>query len=394
MKKKVLLLLLLLIIPLVSSYIDHEDSYPSIVYNNCSFDCGSRDDEYIWVDDFSCYWWVGTPTYLDVICVDVLDDGDLESCIYFDSDKMDECIAEYVEVDDVVSSRNFDVGGSDLNNHGWGVADCAVDIMNVSLGAPFIISPDPDFVGLVDSSNQRTDLDLQFYMYYDCDDSEGERDINNRNRQAQIFNKKGSVCYNDRARVSGLNGDSNILHDYNECVYIDDYSGEDISYCDPDHMYNTTEKNKYMFSDPDPDLYYCSFNWSVRDDYIVGKKFNCYNGVFDPNLNETSVDYGGWCGNCSPDFADDISFDLAFVAFDAENGKRNFNNPFDPSYCETGEALAIVPVIIFLSASALFLVLLFIAGLVFILYLFGMILLVRGIKEIGANIIKKRNKKS
>ena len=390
MRTLLFLLILLLFSSGVSAFIDFQDSYPSIVDNPCGNDCGDRTDEYMWVDDYGCWWWDGTQTYLDVICVDVRNDGDLESCIYFDSDKMDDCIAQYVAVDDVPSARNFDVGGASLDGHGWGVQDCAVDIANNSLGAPFIISPDPAFAGMIDSSLARTDLQLNFYQYFDCDDSSGERNVDTRIREAQVFSHKTSVCgAGDGARINGVNGGTNLLYDYPVCYSLDEYSGEDISSCDPSKMYDTTSRNLWMFNGTIP---YCALNYTIRDDYLASKKYNCYNGVLDTNLNETEVDYGGWCGNCSPVFADDVSFLLGAVSFDAENGKRNFDNPFDSSFCPVGEAVGVVPIIIFISTFGIGILLLFIAGLVFIIYVIAISLLTSGIKLFIENIKKKRNK--
>ena len=390
MRTLLFLLILLLFSSGVSAFIDNQDSYPSIVDNPCGNDCGDRTDEYMWVDDYGCYWWDGTQTYLDVICVDVLDDGDLESCIYFDSDKMDDCIAQYVAVDDVPSARNFDVGGASLDGHGWGVQDCAVDIANNSLGAPFIISPDPAFAGMIDSSLARTDLQLNFYQYYDCDDSSGERDVDTRIREAQIFSHKTSVCSGDGARINGVNAGTNLLYDYPVCYSLDEYSGEDISSCDPSKMYDTTSRNLWMFNGTIP---YCALNYTIRDNYIASKKFNCYNGVLDANLNETDVDYGGWCGNCSPVFADDGSFLMASAVFDADNGRRNFDNPFNESYCPIGEAVSLIPIIVLLSTGVIFIILLFIGVLILLGYVFGMFAFVRGLR-VGYRFLREKYKNS
>lgn len=383
MNRQIILLIFLLSINIVyAGSIEQTDSYGAIYELDCGDSCGSYTDGYLWVGYDGCFEYKNPGTFVDIVCVDVLDDGDLESCIYDDSAKMSDCIAEYVAVDDVNTAYNYDVG--DLNGGGWGTYDCSG---SVSMGATYLISSSVSIAGAVDSDTPRSDLRLRFYEYYDCDDSDGERDVNSFDlEEYQIFNKKGALCIDDNYRHYGFTPDdsSHLLSSTYACFFEDIYSGDDLSYCDVSKLYNSSD------ADEDLDGGYCSLNFTIRDEYLNNRRFNCYNGVLDSNLNESGIDWGGWCGNCSPFFVDDVSFELAGVAFDAENGRRTINNPFDASYCPVGDAVGVVPIIIFLSITAISLLLLFVAGVIIILYVFGIFALTQAIRGIYRKYYKNK----
>lgn len=389
MKKTIFLLLLLLVIPLASaSAIRQTDSFPQSEWDCSQFGCGGFQDSYLWVSESGCFEYRQTSSNVDVVCADIGDDGDYESCIYDSSADLWDCEELYSQVDDVDPSGLFNVPVLDFS--GWGVSDCFFS-SNVSLGADFLItSGGGSIAGAIDSDSPQDDIIIEFYEFIDCDDSESERDSNNFDTEEyHIFDKKGVLCEADAPVFYGFSPtNNNHFATGAVCYYEDFYSGEDLSYCDQDLLFNSTDINYDLIDD-----IYCSLNFTIRHDYLNNRKFNCYNGVFDPNLNETAVDYGGWCGNCSLSFADDSSFELAFVAFDSELGKRTRNNPFDSSFCETGEALGLVPVIIFLSVSVIAVLLVFIGALLFIIYAIFIALLSSGIRQLIVKVINKRNKK-
>jgi hypothetical protein len=276
---------------------------------------------------------------------------------------MTDCENEYPDINAIPNSDKFDCGTTWVLC-GWGYyendptkPDLVGDYLACGGGGCSGIS------GYMDTHTVSDERFIDFVALEDCDDSGGDRDNNSAgNKGITTVGKKGIVCdpgglagaYSTRAWYSAT-GYAPITTQYLNCSYKD--YGIEYGYCDTGSHYNTSDRYE-DFEPSTPPTVMCNLNHTIIDDYLAGLDSGlgvCNNGIMDNASNETSIHYGGLCGNCTINgtITNDVVYSIAKLVFIEENGVLGFDNHFDPSYCDEAEPVVTVPILIILGMYGL-----------------------------------------
>lgn len=347
-----LILLTLLLLPGVSA--TSITAWDSLGTDDCDFaSCGDDEDSVIWRNGRMSFEIVNPSSYVDVVCADMDDDGESDSCIYASSSVLSDCEAAYTDVDDVASDSLFLCSGFS-GVCGWGYYQDSVD-----MGADFLVCNGgegscTDVEDAYDSNTLFYEETIQFVEYVDCDDSDGRKEVRDfDNEEVNVVDEKGLICTppGEAGEVSskwyvGVN-DIVLQNNYLSCSFIEPSYGVEIGYCDDSENYNTSTR--------DEELNYsllCKNNFSIIDALIAAESpYVCSDGVIGEYTNETLVDYGGVCGSCTVNVSSpeqDFKWVIARELFIESEGVIKLDNPFNESYCENSEPVAATPVIFLL----------------------------------------------
>lgn len=403
-----LLIVALLAVPSVEAAIIDWDGWSSDDCGDGGFSCGTQKDNEIWVGDTFSFEIETSSTITDAFCADLRDDGVMESCVYIDSGDFSDCEAAFSEVDAVPSDSNFLCAGGDYDDCGWGFFQD--DQSSASLSGDYLVCPGghntcTDIQGSFDSNNPRDGF-LQFYSFNDCDNSEGQRGRSEfDNEDITIVDTKGLICedlsdpyyVSSKWYIDGVD-DGYIDFQGRNCEFFDGTFGAQIGYCDTSQEFNTSFRTEKLNTSV-----VCKLNFTIVDNLYDKYNRPCRDDKITNGTNETLVDYGGLCGNCTVSNVsrpeDDISWAVARELFVSDNGRITFDNPFDDSYCEQGEPAATIPVIVILillliSAVLGGLLIIFILGVAsFLVTTASRRLILFGLSRTRKFIKKRRNKK-